>query len=113
MAEAAPARVTTATRPSNSPTTIAPRGRNRPRRPRRLRRWFIRVGIVIIAIVLVIAAGIAVLWPLSPSVSRLPQLVPASLARHHAPALSAPPDPDRVGEAVIATENSRFYSDRG
>lgn len=35
------------------------------------------------------------------------------LAAHHAPPLNRLPDPDRVGQALIATEDSRFQSDWG
>jgi len=53
--------------------------------------------------------GVAALWPLTPSVDNAGQLVRANLAAHHSPELAALPRPDRVAQALIATENSRFY----
>lgn len=58
-------------------------------------------------------AGIAVLWPITPNVDTLPQLVSRDTTGHGGAVLTGLPDPDRVGEAVIATENSRFWSDPG
>lgn len=53
--------------------------------------------------------GVATLWPLTPSVDSAGQLVRTHLATHHSPELGSLPRPDRVAQALIATENSRFY----
>lgn len=65
------------------------------------------------AIIALVAAGGSVLWPLTPGVGDLSQRVRAELADHHSQPLSALPRPDRVGQAIVATENSRFWSDPG
>jgi len=61
------------------------------------------------AVVVAPILGVAALWPLTPSVDSAGQLVRANLATHHSPELAALPRPDRVAQALIATENSRFY----
>lgn len=66
-----------------------------------------------LALVILVAATVAVLWPLTPSVADLPARVRSDLAAHGAQPLPTLPRPDRVGQAVVATENSRFYSDHG
>lgn len=56
---------------------------------------------------------VAVLWPLTPSVGDAEQRIAARLSAHGARDPQALPTPDRVGQAVIATEDSRFYSTFG
>jgi membrane peptidoglycan carboxypeptidase len=53
--------------------------------------------------------GVAVLWPLTPSVDSAGYLVRAHLATQHGPELTALPRPDRVAQALVATEDSRFH----
>jgi penicillin-binding protein 1A len=53
--------------------------------------------------------GVAVLWPLTPSADSAGDLVRAHLATHHSPELTALPRPDRVAQALVATEDSRFH----
>jgi len=53
--------------------------------------------------------GVAVLWPLTPSVESAGYLVRAHLRTQHSPKLMALPRPDRVAQALVATEDSRFY----
>ncbi len=65
------------------------------------------------AVALLVVAAVAVLWPLTPSVADAESRIATRLAAHHAADPHALPQPDRVGQAVIATENSRFYRDRG
>lgn len=62
---------------------------------------------------LLAVAGVAALWPLTPSVADAEQRVASRLAHHGATDPRTLPAPDRVGEAVIATENSRFFRDDG
>jgi membrane peptidoglycan carboxypeptidase len=57
--------------------------------------------------------AVAVLWPLTPSVADADVLIKAQLRAHHSPGLVALPDPDRVAQALIATENSRFTKTPG
>src|SRR5437879_3638229 len=84
-----------------------------PRRKVHWGRWLLRIVAVPLAIVALAASTVLGLWPLTPSVDSAPPLVDDILSTHGARQLSALPVPDRVGEAVIATENSRFSSDFG
>jgi len=63
----------------------------------------------LVAVVVAPILGVAFLWPFTPSVDNASQLVRANLATHHSRELAALPRPDRVAQALIATENSRFY----
>jgi membrane peptidoglycan carboxypeptidase len=57
--------------------------------------------------------GVAVLWPLTPSVAGAAQLVRTHLSGLHRSELVVLPQPDRVGQALIATEDSRFWQTPG
>src|SRR5690242_4200516 len=85
--------------------------------PRRRRRWPGRLLLVLLAGLLVsvlsVAAVVAVLWPLTPSVADAEQRVAARLAQHGAVDPHALASPNRVGLAIIATEDSRFYAHHG
>lgn len=81
----------------------------RHRRPRR-RRWVVRL--VAVTVTAVIAGGgfLLVLMAVTPSAAGAPSKVQAILAVHGAPG-DAGHVPTKVGEALLATEDSRFYSD--
>jgi penicillin-binding protein 1A len=83
--------------------------RTRGRPPRRLLRRLARLtaGLLILGAVLLGAA-----WAVTPSVDDATQRVAAQLSAHSAPTLSGAV-PTRMAEALLATENSRFYSDPG
>jgi hypothetical protein len=72
-----------------------------------------RAGWALAVLVGVPILGFAVLWPLTPSVAGAGQLVRAHLAVHHGADLAALPTPDRVGQAMVATEDSRFSQTPG
>ena len=91
------------------PATAGPR-RREARGGRRLRRAL--VGLVLVLVVLPVAAT-ALLWPVTPSVAGAEQRIAQRLASHGAKDPGALPRPDKVGVAVIATEDSRFYSHHG
>jgi penicillin-binding protein 1A len=57
--------------------------------------------------------GVAALWPLTPSVAGAAQLVRTHLSGLHSSELVVLPQPDRVGQALIATEDSRFWQTPG
>jgi membrane peptidoglycan carboxypeptidase len=79
----------------------------------RWRRWS-RLFWLIAAVVVALSVGVGTgAWLLTPPVDDLNARVETSLAAHHAPALDRLPDPDRIGQALIATEDSRFESDWG
>ncbi|MCK9896201.1 biosynthetic peptidoglycan transglycosylase [Frankia sp. AgB32] len=86
-----------------------------PRRSARGRRWvrvLRRVLAVLLAAVVALAAGFGVLLVATPSTSDAHAQVTAQAAEHHATALSGAL-PTRVVEALVATEDSRFYSHHG
>jgi len=76
-------------------------------------RWRRRVLVVVAAVVIMPVAAVAAMWPVTPGVGNAEQLVRARLAAEHAVELAALPSPDRVGQALIATEDSRFYATPG
>lgn len=85
-------------------------GPRRPGRGRRIRRVG---GLLLAALVLLPVTAVGVLWPLTPSVGDAEKRIAARLAAHGAKDPEALPRPDKVGVAVIATEDSRFYSHHG
>ncbi len=66
-------------------------------------------------VVLGVVAGllVAALWPLTPSVADAEQRVATQLAAHGARDPGTMPVPNKVGQGVIATEDSRVYSHHG
>jgi penicillin-binding protein 1A len=70
-------------------------------------------GLVLGVLIVVAALGSVLLWALTPPVDDLQRRVADRLATHGATELGALPVPDRVGQAVVATEDSRFFSDHG
>jgi len=81
-------------------------------RPRRGRRS-LRLVLLIAVAIAVPLAGVGVLWPLTPSVSDAEQRITARLDQHSAHDPHALAVPDKVGVAVVATEDSRFFSHHG
>ncbi len=79
------------------------------RRPRR-RRWVLRTLAGLISLVLVVAVAFGALLAATPSVGSAPALVARSLAAHRAPSDGGVIAP-KVAAALLATEDSRFYSD--
>lgn len=63
--------------------------------------------------VLVWVAGLAAAWILTPPVGDLSVRIAASLGAHGAGDPHSLPSPDRVGQALVATEDSRFFSHHG
>jgi membrane peptidoglycan carboxypeptidase len=77
---------------------------------RRRRRWVKRVAAVSLMVVVVAIGGLGVVWVATPSVADAPARVAALLAAHGATGNHGA-IPTKVAEAVIATEDSRFYAD--
>jgi len=88
----------------------APHGRRR-QPAHRLRRRYLRrlVGGAVVAVLSALVATVAAV-AVTPSTSDAPARVKAILAEHGSPSDNGVV-PVRVGEAVLATEDSRFYSD--
>lgn len=77
------------------------------------RRALVSLAVLVLGLVLVPVGAVAVLWPLTPSTHDAEQRVAAVLAMHDSADPHALPDPDRVGQGIIATEDSRFYRHHG
>lgn len=72
--------------------------------------------VIVAAMVTLVAVGgaaFAGLWALTPSTGDASRRVAAQLASEGADALPALPAPDRVGTAVVATEDRRFFTHSG
>jgi membrane peptidoglycan carboxypeptidase len=94
----------------------APRGRRaqgpRPATAPRLPHWLRRTLITILAIALVAVLAFATLLMVTPSVSTAPSLAEA-FDQAHGAAYPGPPVPSRFADALVATEDHRFYSEPG
>jgi membrane peptidoglycan carboxypeptidase len=76
---------------------------------RRLILGIVKVTAVVIALLL---AAAALLYAFTPSAARATSLAAAQAAEHHI-AYPGPPVPKYFAEALVATEDHRFYSDPG
>jgi membrane peptidoglycan carboxypeptidase len=76
---------------------------------RRLVLGVIKVLAVLIALLL---AGVALLYAFTPSAGQATSLASAQAAEHHI-AYPGPPVPQYFAEALVATEDHRFYTDPG
>ena len=76
-------------------------------------RWLRRAGWAVAVLVGVPILGVAALWPLTPSVAGAAQLVRTHLSGLRSSELVVLSQPDRVGQALIATEDSRFWQTPG
>jgi membrane peptidoglycan carboxypeptidase len=85
-----------------------------PRLPRRRRgrRLLRRTAIAVVALALVGVAAFGGLMVVTPSVGNAQELVQAQDAAHDA-AYPGPPVPARFAEALVATEDKRFYAEPG
>ena len=83
-----------------------------PRRPsRRARLAFLIVKVVFILVV-ALAAGLGLLFVLTPSAGRATALARAQAQQHHI-AYPGPPVPRYFAQALVATEDHRFYREPG
>jgi len=78
-----------------------------------VRRTAGRIGLLLLVLALIPAVVAVALWPLTPSVADAEQRVATRLAAHGATDPHAVARPNRVGTAIIATEDSRFYAHHG
>ena len=82
------------------------------RRPPRALRWLRRLVVAVLVFAVLAVAGVGVGWLLTPTVEDAGARVTRFLAAHDAPALQGAVPP-RIAEALIATEDSRFYRNPG
>ncbi|HYB49343.1 MAG TPA: transglycosylase domain-containing protein, partial [Streptosporangiaceae bacterium] len=83
-----------------------------PTRARRRLRLVLRIAMVLGAVILAFAAGIGLLFLLTPSAGEATALAAAQAREHHI-AYPGPPVPQYFAEALVATEDHRFYADPG
>ncbi len=83
-----------------------------PRRPSRRARLTLRIIKVVFIVVVVLAAGLGLLFLLTPSAGQATALARAQAREHHI-AYPGPPVPRYFAQALVATEDHRFYSDPG
>src|SRR5665647_3262990 len=76
-------------------------------------RWRRRMTEALTVLVVAPILGVAALWPLTPSVANASQLIRAHLSVSHSAELVVLPQPDRIAQALIATEESRFSQTPG
>jgi membrane peptidoglycan carboxypeptidase len=87
----------------------------RPTVPLSTRRWariWFRVAKVGLVVVLVLAAAVGLLFAFTPSAGQATVLVRGQ-AEQHGIAYPGPPVPHYFAQALVATEDKRFYSDPG
>jgi membrane peptidoglycan carboxypeptidase len=80
-------------------------------RPRRGRVWF-RIAKIVLAVVVLLALAGGALIVLTPSAGQATTLAQAQAAEHHI-AYPGPPVPQYYAQALVATEDHRFYTDPG
>ncbi len=72
----------------------------------------LRITKIVFVVVVVFAVGIALLFVLTPSAGQATALAQAQAREHHI-AYPGPPVPPRFAQALVATEDHRFYADPG
>jgi penicillin-binding protein 1A len=95
--------------------SAGPGGAAGPTRPLRTRRRFritIRIAKVLLALIVVFAAAVGLLFALTPSASQATALTRAQAQARHI-AYPGPSVPQNFARALIATEDHRFNSDPG
>ncbi len=96
------------------PGGTGPSGPGQPpaRARRRFRRRLRRMLVIVLALALVAALAFIALLLITPSVGNAPDLAQSFDRAHHA-VYPGPPVPGRFAEALVATEDHRFYSEPG
>jgi len=79
--------------------------------PRPRRRW-LRITKIVLAVVLLLALASGALFVLTPSAGQATALAQAQAAEHHI-AYPGPAVPQNFAQALVATEDHRFYTDPG
>ena len=91
-------------------------GPTRPLPRRNRRSWQLRLALTIIKVFLVVitvfVAAVALLYAFTPSAGQATSLAATQAVGHHI-AYPGPPVPQYFAEALVATEDHRFYADPG
>src|SRR5580658_5466720 len=101
-----PASVLGARRSASSDDGFADEGEPRPRHGRR------RIAEAVLGVVVLLARAGGALFVLTPSAGQATALAQAQAAEHHI-AYPGPPVPPYFAQALVATEDHRFYTDPG
>ncbi len=94
------------------PRGQGPARTGRTTRPPRRRRWPVRIFKVLSVVIVLLAIVVGGLFLITPSVSQAPALVQEQAVRHGISYPGVQP-PARFTEALVATEDHRFYSTPG
>ena len=98
--------------PASSGDGFGNQGPTRPLPVRRRRRFAVRIAKVLLALVVILAAAVGLLFVLTPSAGQATALAQAQAREHHI-AYPGPPVPAYFAQALVATEDHRFNSDPG
>ncbi len=101
-----------ARRPAPPGRDLGDAAERRPSRARGRLRLALRLTKIVLVVVVVLAAAIGLLFVVTPSASQATTLAAAQAREHHI-AYPGPPVPPYFAQALVATEDHRFYSDPG
>jgi membrane peptidoglycan carboxypeptidase len=87
-------------------------GNSQPAKSRKRSRLVLRLAKIVLAVIVVLAAAVGLLFLVTPSASQATTLAAAQAREHHI-AYPGPPVPTYFAQALVATEDHRFYSDPG
>lgn len=99
-------------RAASSDDNFAPGEPTRPLRVRRRSRIAFRIAKILLAVIVIFAAGVGLLFVFTPSAGQATALVEAQAQAHHI-AYPGPPVPPYFAQALVATEDHRFNTDPG
>jgi membrane peptidoglycan carboxypeptidase len=99
-------------RSASSDASYPGEGPTRPMRTRRRFRITLRIAKVLLAVVVLLAVAVGLLFVLTPSAGQATALAQAQARERHI-AYPGPPVPAHFAQALIATEDHRFNTDPG
>ena len=101
-------------RAASSDDNFGREGRTRPLPASRRRRFriVVRIAKIILAIVVIFAVAVGLIFVLAPSAGQATALAQGQAREHHI-AYPGPPVPVYFAQALVATEDHRFYTDPG
>ncbi len=99
-------------RAASSDDNFGPGGRTRPLPVSRRFRITFRIAKIVLAVVVIFAVAVGLLFVLTPSAGQATALAQAQAREHHI-AYPGPQVPLYFAQALVATEDHRFYTDPG